>query len=60
VTPHEKLGEMHRYKEEDIEGGHLVAYVKVRDRPSWIDGSAKHLEKLVGRNSGAHTCKKEG
>lgn len=41
--------------EENVESTH----VKVRNGPSWVDGSSDHLENLVGSNSAAHTCKKK-
>ena len=41
--------------EENIKSTH----VKVRNGPSWVDGSSNHLEKLVGSNSVAQTCNKK-
>ena len=34
-------------------------HIKVRNRPSWVDGPSNHLEKLVGNDSVAQRCKKE-
>src|SRR6266849_5975497 len=39
--------------------GGMSTHVKVRNGPSWVDGSRNHLEKLVGSNSAAQTCIKK-
>jgi hypothetical protein len=59
MAPHGELKKKHSSQKKPEGAWEESTHIKVRNGPSWVDGSSNHLEKLVGSNPVAQTCKKE-
>lgn len=60
MAPHGELKRISTRPKKGVREGIIKStHIKVCNGPSWVDGSSDHLEKLVGCNSVAQTCKKK-